>query len=373
MTLRDARTPQLDEDFDHPAPNRSRWLVVVGMCGVLMLVAAGGIFVYSRSARPAPVSSAAAPTAETVEVVRTDLTTTTTIAGAVGHGPPTSLTGRRAGTLTRLPDVGSTVDRGKALYWVDAVPVPLLIGSTPHYRVLESSTSPGPDVRELNKNLRQLGYAGVPASDKFTAGTGAAVKRWQKSLGMADSGKLEVGDVIVLPEAVRVEAFKAQPGTSATAELLSYTGVTQVISVTVDQAKVDAAALKPGGKVEVRLRDGKTAPATVRTLGPAPAEQENTGGGGSRLLMTVVPDQHDALGGIESGQVDVVITGAQRTKVLVVPVGALLALAEGGYGVQVVENGQTRLIAVRTGLFAGAQVEVSGDGLAEGQKVVRAS
>jgi hypothetical protein len=55
--------------------------------------------------------------------------------------------------------------------------------------------------------------------------------------------------------------------------------------------------------------------------------------------------------------------------VLTVPVAALLALAEGGYGVQVVGGGTTRIVAVQTGLFAGGRVEVTGDGLAEGQTV----
>jgi hypothetical protein len=47
----------------------------------------------------------------------------------------------------------------------------------------------------------------------------------------------------------------------------------------------------------------------------------------------------------------------------------LLALAEGGYGVQVVENGATKIVAVKLGLFAAGKVEVSGDGLAEGTVV----
>lgn len=51
------------------------------------------------------------------------------------------------------------------------------------------------------------------------------------------------------------------------------------------------------------------------------------------------------------------------------PILALLALAEGGYGVQVVEGGTTRTVVVRTGMFAGGRVEVSGAGIAEGTVV----
>ena len=60
---------------------------------------------------------------------------------------------------------------------------------------------------------------------------------------------------------------------------------------------------------------------------------------------------------------------AERKDVLTVPVGALVALAEGGYGVQVVQGSTSRYVAVKTGMFAGGQVEVSGDGIAEGVTV----
>jgi hypothetical protein len=59
--------------------------------------------------------------------------------------------------------------------------------------------------------------------------------------------------------------------------------------------------------------------------------------------------------------------------VLVVPVGALLALAEGGYGVEIEQHGQRHLVAVKTRLFSNGQDEVSGPGLAAGARVVTTS
>jgi len=55
--------------------------------------------------------------------------------------------------------------------------------------------------------------------------------------------------------------------------------------------------------------------------------------------------------------------------VLAVPVAALLALPEGGFGVEIVEGNTTRIVAVKTGMFAAGRVEVSGEGIAEGMKV----
>ena len=52
------------------------------------------------------------------------------------------------------------------------------------------------------------------------------------------------------------------------------------------------------------------------------------------------------------------------------PVNALLALSEGGFGVQsVADDGAKRIVPVELGAFANGQVEVKGDGLTAGMKV----
>ena len=56
---------------------------------------------------------------------------------------------------------------------------------------------------------------------------------------------------------------------------------------------------------------------------------------------------------------------------LAVPVSALLALAGGGYGLEVVgPAGAHHLLGVTTGLFASGQVQVSGPGITAGMRVV---
>ena len=54
---------------------------------------------------------------------------------------------------------------------------------------------------------------------------------------------------------------------------------------------------------------------------------------------------------------------------LVVPVAALLALAEGGYAVEVVDETGHHLVGVRLGAFADGLVAVTGD-VRAGQHVV---
>jgi multidrug efflux system membrane fusion protein len=72
--------------------------------------------------------------------------------------------------------------------------------------------------------------------------------------------------------------------------------------------------------------------------------------------------------GLDGSPVDVHFTRRKAENVLAVPVGALLALAEGGYGVELADTNE--LIAVETGLFANGMVEVTGNGLQPGTKVV---
>jgi hypothetical protein len=95
------------------------------------------------------------------------------------------------------------------------------------------------------------------------------------------------------------------------------------------------------------------------------------GGSQASSQITITP-AHPALTGTAIGiPVQVSLTTSSVRRVLAVPVSALLALAGGGYGVEVVEpSGAHRLVGVRIGMFAGSQVQVSSPGLAVGTKVV---
>ena len=56
---------------------------------------------------------------------------------------------------------------------------------------------------------------------------------------------------------------------------------------------------------------------------------------------------------------------------MAVPVTALLALAEGGYAVEVEQaDGTTRLVQVDPGMYADGMVEVVSDALQAGNRVV---
>jgi multidrug efflux pump subunit AcrA (membrane-fusion protein) len=85
--------------------------------------------------------------------------------------------------------------------------------------------------------------------------------------------------------------------------------------------------------------------------------------------VTVTIADQNKLGSLDGAPVDVDFVSQERKGVLAVPVAALLALPQGGYGVQVVQGGATSVVAVRIGMFAAGRVEISGNGIAEGVTV----
>jgi len=80
-------------------------------------------------------------------VVRTDLTNTVQVSGALGFAGSYTVANQMQGTAyTALPPPGQVVRRGHRLYEVDGSPVVLLYGPRPEWRDLFLGVAPGPDV-----------------------------------------------------------------------------------------------------------------------------------------------------------------------------------------------------------------------------------
>ncbi|MCP2248294.1 peptidoglycan-binding protein [Lentzea aerocolonigenes] len=353
----------MTEEAGPSAARRRRRKRAVWIAVVLAFAGTAGAVTFTRLVS-APASSAppVAPPA-TTQVTRTTLTDRIKVDGDLGTGTPVAVTGRRPGTLTRLPAAGEQLERGKVLYEVNAVEVPVFFGGTPLYREMRNGVPDGDDVKMLQENLLALGYSELgAASGKFGPRTAAAVKRWQKSLKAEQTGVVQPGDVIVVAGPVRVHAVTAQPGAPAEGPLLTVTGLDRLVSVELTEAQRRLARVD--AKVKVYLPGGKDTPGTVREVAVKTVEDK------SKPVATVTLD--DAAPA-EPGRVTVEFDGEKRENVLAVPVQALLAVREGGYAVEVVEGGKSRYLAVRTGMFAGGMVEITGDGLTEGMTVVTTS
>jgi len=347
---------------------RLRWLVV----GVSVLAVLGvGTTVAITRLGSRPVAAAEAPDKpETVDVQKMDLAEKETMTGDLGYGTPQALAGRRPGTITALPTQGSVLDRNSVIYQVDARPVVLFLGTLPLYRTLSAGMTDGPDVKLVEENLRDLGYRGFGTpNEEFTTATATAIKKWQKKLGVDQTGVIELGDVVVTATPVRVSTVSAALGADAAGEVLEYTDTTRWVTAELDETQKDLA--KVGAKVTLTV-DGKAVPGTVMTVipGAAPDPNDPAADQTQTYTATVSIDDVAAIGAVDSGSVDVVVTSGERKGVLAVPVGALLALAEGGYAVELASG---KLVAVTTGLYADGMVEVSGEGLTEGAQVVTTS
>jgi peptidoglycan hydrolase-like protein with peptidoglycan-binding domain len=346
---------------------RVRW-VVVGVAVLAVLATGAAVAVTRLSSRPVAVPSApSAP--ETAPVRRMDLAARETLTGELGYGVEQALTGRRPGTVTALPTEGTVLERGAVAYQVDARPVVLFLGGLPLYRTVGPGMTKGPDVKLVEENLRDLGFRGFGTPDTvFTNATAAAIKKWQKALGVDQTGVIELGDVVVTPGPVRVSAVTATLGADATGEVLKYTDTARWVTVDVEESEKRLVAV--GAQVTLTV-EGKQVPGTVRSVVPAaPSDDPRDPAGDLGYTATVSIDDLAAIGAADAGSVDVVVTSGEHKGILAVPVGALLALAEGGYAV---ETPSGTLIAVTTGLFADGMVEVTGDGLREGMKVVTTS
>jgi peptidoglycan hydrolase-like protein with peptidoglycan-binding domain len=342
----------------------NRKILIAALVAAVVL-GTGSVVVLTRvaadQANAAPLQNAPAKTAQ---VKKTNLADQQSVTGQLGYGAERGLASRKSGTVTGLPSQGAVIEQGKPVFWADAKPVPLFYGAMPLYRDLEAGMSNGPDVKEVEENLAALGYNdfGTP-DEKFTSYTASALKKWQKANGLEQTGKLGQGDVVVQPGAIRVSSVTGQLGAPAGGELMKVTGTERAVTVELDQAKQRLA--KQGEKVELSIPGGKPTTGTIagitRTAGDANQGQK------PKIILTISVDDPKAAEGLDSANVTTLFTVAKKQNVLAVPIGALLALNEGGYGV-VTEDGRT--IPVTVGIFAKGQVEVQGEGLREGMKVV---
>jgi peptidoglycan hydrolase-like protein with peptidoglycan-binding domain len=371
---------------DQPRRRRRRriWLAFA----LVLVIAAGiGIWVLTSSTSTESSGDEIGPVA-TAKVTRTTLIATETWEGTLGYGSPFTIatqgiasssaeaeSSSPAATVTRLIDQGAIVRRGDELYRVNEQPVTLLLGAIPMYRDLAPGHS-GPDVRQLEANLAKLGYKEFAADNQYTSSTAAAVRAWQDDIDADVTGVVSRTSVVFMPERGLVDSLHVNVGDTVSpgTPILDVTGTDHVVSLQVDVDDRDLVEF--GAEVTVVLPDGREVAGTVTSLSvveaePAPGEAEGAAPAPTDPIVEVeVALAKAAPKDFSGAPVDVIAGIDERAGVLTVPVNALLALAEGGYGLEVVgDDGITEIVAVDTGLFADGRVEVRSDGIAEGTVV----
>lgn len=313
-----------------------------------------------------------------VTVKRRSLTSRTNLDGKLGYAGKYSVVNHATGTITDLPSRGRVVEQGEVLYRVDGEPVVLLYGKAPVYRDLAGGSAAsdvtGRDVRQLNRALVALGYAdglGLdPTSNEFSWATKVAVQRLQDDLGVEETGRLDLGQVVFLPGAARVTDVAATLGSRAQDGATVFTASSTRRRVVVDLAATRQEQVDVGDKVQITLPNNRTTPGRVTSVGKV---AKSGGSGAPTVAVRIRPTRPSETGDLDKATVQVTIVDVTVKDALVVPVEALLALAGGGYAVEVEnQEGTRRLVPVELGTFdeGAGLVQVTDTDLREGQRVV---
>jgi hypothetical protein len=181
-----------------------------------------------------------------------------------------------------------------------------------------------------------------------------------------------MGDVVFAPGPVRVVGRPVTVGAAvpAGAPVLTVSSTGKVVDVDLDLDKTDLVA--PGDRVTIGLPDGKETTGKVTSVGAEVQDAADPAADPTVAMQVALTEPADAAV-FASGSVTVTIEQSRAENVLALPVTALLALAEGGYAIQVVDPAQPsgyRLVGVETGTITDEYAGVTGAGVTEGLEVV---
>ena len=332
---------------------------VAGVAVVAWLVFAPGDGHHTAAANDAVPLGAAA-------VERRDLVAREDVDGTLGFADTTKATAPAAGTITRLRDEGDTVTRGRSLMSIDAKATAwVLYGTVPMYRDLGPGVANGSDVRQLERNLRALGYDPGTVDDDWTSATTAAVVDFQADRDLTQSGTIARSQVVISDGPARVGKHSAEVGDAARigAPVTELTSTTPVISAKLDAGL--AAEVHGGDAVRVTLTDGRGVGGRVTSVGTVATAGEN---GASPTVDLRVALNRGRRGRLDGAPVSVSLETGRTKDALAVPITALVATAPGRYAVELA--GTHRLVTVTLGAFADNWVQVDGAGLVPGTRVV---
>lgn len=334
--------------------------------------AAAGSGMLADSAETATEAASAPDAVESVAARRGDLSIEREFRADVSFGEQWAINTAAAGTITQQHSVGEIVDFGETLLHLDDKPLFLGDGAMPMFRELHKVDTRardgngnrlqllgGTDVAQLQSFLLEVGFDAdghLEVDGQFGSYTETAIKAWQEAAGLSVTGSVDNTQIVFGPDPVRIATESRVGAAFAGLEVNNAEP-----AVLVDTSNRDRAALPIGAEVEIVLPDGTELAGTVTD------QEQVTGADGSQVWRTTIEAAGELPGDASSATVTVTEVVAQD--VLLVPTGALLALAEGGFAVEVIAGSSTELARVEVGEVLDGLAEVSGD-LAVGDEVV---
>jgi peptidoglycan hydrolase-like protein with peptidoglycan-binding domain len=332
-------------------------IVVIAVVAWLLLTSGDGNGTKASN-DTVPLASAA--------VERRDLVAREDVDGTLGFSDTSTVAAPAAGTITRLRDEGDTVTRGRSLMSIDAAASAwVLYGTIPMYRDLGPGVSDGRDVRQLERNLKALGYDPGTVDNDWTSATTDAVEAFQDDRGLTEDGTITRTEVVISDGPARVGEHKADVGDAVQARgpVTGLTTTTPVVTVKLDAGL--AADVQRGDRVRVTMPDGSEVSGRVTRVGTVATGGQNDEAPTVELRVALNSRRH---GRLDGAPVSVSLETGRTSDALSVPITALVATAPGRYAVELA--GSHRLVPVELGAFADDWVEVNGSGLSPGTRVV---
>ncbi len=314
-------------------------------------------------------------------------TLSTTIGSSVSAGSPLLVgrqtersflvAGRNGTNVDHLATPGTSVTSGTVLYWSNGFPVIAIQGdaaATPVLtRALSVGVTNGPDVKLFESALAALGFAkdsALTVDQHYDAATSKAASAWLKTLGINTdpaATTIPIGAFVVVPSGLSTGQLYTKDGTTLKGDsvVASLTAPARQVTTT---APVGSAAFALGAKINVVFPDATTQQGTVVAVGNVATSTSNQPGSTPSVRITIrVPEIPKSVDGFVEIPVTLQAVSAEALNAFVVPVSALIALKEGGYAVETVTgknadgSNQTKLVAVKPGLFSNGFVQVEGD------------
>lgn len=278
------------------------------------------------------------------------------------------------GGEVELVVTAGAVEDGSVLYTVDDLPVVALVvdpaDDVDFDRDLFEGVADGADVQALEETLLGLGYdadGDLDIDEEFDDDTTEALTEWQEDLqdqweDVETDGVFALDDYVVVDPGTRVDAVTARESENVArgSELFTTTSTASSRIVTTSIAVADQDQLVEGQQVEVEFPDGAIVVGTVERVATSstvdPTNPDADPELAVEIVLVSVPESAASFAGLD---VEVRLVDEIATAAIVVPVGALVATAD-GYAVEVVSGGSTQFVAVEPGMFADGFVEVSG-------------
>ncbi|MDW3175951.1 MAG: peptidoglycan-binding domain-containing protein [Acidimicrobiia bacterium] len=347
---------------------------LLALVGLVSLIG-GTIWLLQMRSTETVEASVGARTAvlptDTVEVTRRDLTEEVELNGTLSYGEPFALPIDADGIVTDPPSQDDVIEPGSTLIHVDNRPIVLAHGSVPLYRELRRvgrfevddagdklSLQEGDDVEQLQRFLLEEGFddeGRLEVDGVFGITTERAVKDWQRSIERPATGRVDRSQLVFVDGSVRVESA---PPIGGRFDQITVGAVRPIVQL--DVSARQRAFFAIGAPVSIES-DAGVATGTVTV-----AKRSAGADGSTRYAVEVEFDDESAGRGIESATVT--STRVLANDVTTLPVRALVALAEGGWAVQVEGPTGLQLTGVELGQVVDGIAEIVG--LDEGTVVV---